>query len=229
MYNTHVINKRILTILESLHLKIVHLKFFARKKSNQKGEFQLFIYSSVLLKIEGNSITLQVTQDEHIDLSEYEIFRDCFITYAQGECVYKFTAQLIDFYNVSNKDFIIFSSVTEAEEYCEQRRFPRAIIRTPLTYWIDLPAYCNKISSGTLIDISEGGVQFSTGLRLNDNIPVGINFTLPTLGQIAPKGIVRWCAETTNANYYGIEFTQITQDDKGKVRMLVNNILRTLV
>jgi c-di-GMP-binding flagellar brake protein YcgR len=228
LHKTHPIDKKILPILAHLQLKKVNLRFYARPKEEVNSEFQLYIYESVLLKLEGDTITLQVTQTEPINLDEYEIFKDCYIDCVQGTIVYKFLAHLLNIYHVTNRDFIIFSDIVEIEEFNDKRRFPRVKIKTPITYWIDLPEVKEKMSRGVLIDLSEGGFQFASMLSLKADIPVGVKFTLPTLGTLTAMGEVRWGAETTNTNYYGVQFTILDDDNKRKISILVNDILKKM-
>lgn len=113
----------------------------------------------------------------------------------------------------------------------ENRRHKRLRVNLSVVYRIDRPAKVrltigNKDTRATMLDLSEGGISFLTGLDIPRGSLLQIKFTLFTLekddvsfyGPIEITGEVRYNMPLSGSEYrIGILFKQLDEDDKREI------------
>ncbi len=117
----------------------------------------------------------------------------------------------------------------------EKRRFVRLPCAFDPRYKEQAPPITVRVaertSTGTLTDVSVGGVGFVLPVKLEKNSEAEVVFRLQIKDadpfEVAARGIVRHCVPSGGAGAYrtGLEFTSIDKGEQEKLAVYVESIL----
>lgn len=111
------------------------------------------------------------------------------------------------------------SAASPAAKGVEARRFPRAPFTTPSVF---APARGDAVN-GRIEEISEGGTQFITSLRIEPGRTGTLRFSVPITGKVCQVNVTsRWSrAGRGNLHAVGFEFLDLTADARAAIAKYV--------
>ncbi len=90
---------------------------------------------------------------------------------------------------------------------------------------LSIEAVCRvgeKFFKADITDISPGGVKLESQTRLNPGDKVV--FTVEWKGPLKLKGMVKWVQKEGLHYLYGVQFSELTAEQEGKVREITQDI-----
>lgn len=120
----------------------------------------------------------------------------------------------------------------------ERRKFARVPLIVDFYYKVERPPEIrmkigDRTESAFLMDMSEGGIGFVSGIELPEGTELDITFNLVIKEAANPKiqavGTVRHCTLQPDSRTYriGLEFTKIEEGEKELIAQYVRSIRKT--
>jgi c-di-GMP-binding flagellar brake protein YcgR len=117
----------------------------------------------------------------------------------------------------------------------ERRKFSRVPLIVDCYYKVERPPEIkmkvgDRTETAYLMDMSEGGIGFISGIELPEGTELDITFNLVIKDAANPKiqavGIVRYCTPQPDSRTYriGLEFTKMEAGEKELIAQYVKNI-----
>lgn len=187
----------------------------------------MFSLNGKITKTTNSTITLTCAAAEtYQDLNHKEVKVEVFADY---NVLSSFKGKIINHFvdREEKKELLIMDSPTEAE-FNESRTKLRVNVKLPVTMQLialgnqSLPIELQrKYIRGIIRDISEGGAQVVSTIKIPKNLQVLINVELPSNRKLMLKAELLWSQAHKSGYQYGFRFLGVDLQHRSMLRQII--------